>query len=300
MNENENTPEIAEDDFDAWDSAWDEAELSSDADEEAETGAENADPENAENADRQNGEEGENTDNDESNDDSAETDQFQLKHFDEVKTVNRDEVIVLAQKGMDYDRIRGKFDELTAENGSLKQKLEGYEHANEQLGHFKSIAEAGGMSLDELIVTTLASQRAAKNGTSLDAEIPNVKLELERKAFEKEKSTWEKGKGAEADLQAKINADLEQFAAEFPDAVKDIAKNVPQEVWDAVNAGNTTLTAEYRKYDAKLKAAEIESLKSQLEAAKQNEKNKNRSTGSQGSGGTPPIGDLWDRMWAED
>ncbi len=67
-----------------------------------------------------------------------------------------------------------------------------------------------------------------------------------------------------------------------------------------MNAGNTTLTAEYRKYDAKLKTAEIESLKSQLEAAKQNEKNKNRSTGSQGSGGTPPIGAPWDSTWAED
>lgn len=164
MNENENTPEISEDDFGAWDSAWDEAELSSDADEEAETGAENTDPENAEDADRQNGEEGESTDNNEPKDDNAETDRFQLKHLDEVKTVNRDEVIVLAQKGMDYDRIRGKYDELITENGDIKTKLTA---AEEQLSHFKSIADAGGMSLDELIVNTLASQRAAKTAQAL-------------------------------------------------------------------------------------------------------------------------------------
>ena len=38
-------------------------------------------------------------------------DQFTLKHLDEVKVVGRDEVVSLAQKGMDYDRIRGKLNE---------------------------------------------------------------------------------------------------------------------------------------------------------------------------------------------
>ena len=37
-----------------------------------------------------------------------ETDQFTLKHLDETKTVSREEVVTLAQKGMDYDRLEGK------------------------------------------------------------------------------------------------------------------------------------------------------------------------------------------------
>lgn len=36
---------------------------------------------------------------------------FTLKHFNEVRSVGRDEVIALAQKGLDYDRNRGKYDE---------------------------------------------------------------------------------------------------------------------------------------------------------------------------------------------
>lgn len=45
----------------------------------------------------------------------AETDLFTLKHLDEVRTVSRDEVIALAQKGLDYDRIRAKYDALRAD-----------------------------------------------------------------------------------------------------------------------------------------------------------------------------------------
>jgi hypothetical protein len=39
---------------------------------------------------------------------------FTLKHLDEIRTVGRGEVITLAQKGLDYDRIRGKYDEAAA------------------------------------------------------------------------------------------------------------------------------------------------------------------------------------------
>ncbi len=237
----------------------------------------------------------------------AETDQFVLKHLGEEKTVSREEVTALAQKGMDYDRIRGKYDELTAENTNLKEQMAGYDRAKEQLGYFEEIAKGNGLSLDELIVQTIAAQNAAKNGTSIEAEVPKAKLEHERKAFEKDKANWEKTKGAEqteadaeAARQAQIKADLEMFAAEFPEAAKDVEKNVPAEVWEAVNNNGTTLTAEFRKYTAKQKDAEIASLKSQLEQANQNEKNKTRSTGSQSAGGTSTIGDIWDEAWANE
>lgn len=234
----------------------------------------------------------------------AETDQFVLKHLGEEKTVNREEVTALAQKGMDYDRIRGKYDELTTENAALKEQMGDYDRAKEQLGYFTDLAKASGMSLEELIVQTMAAQAASKNGTDIATEVPKARLELERRALEKEKADWQKAKGAEqtaadaeAERQAKINADIELFMAEFPEAAKDIKNNVPQEVWDAVNANNSTLTAEYRKYTAKQMDAEIKNLKAQLEQATQNEKNKSRSTGSQSTGSISPTGDIWDEAW---
>lgn len=39
---------------------------------------------------------------------------FRLKHLDKTLDVKQDELIRLAQKGLDYDRIRGKYSELSA------------------------------------------------------------------------------------------------------------------------------------------------------------------------------------------
>lgn len=47
--------------------------------------------------------------------------QFTLKHLSEIKTVGRDEIIALAQKGMDYDRQRQKVTELQAANDTLSK-----------------------------------------------------------------------------------------------------------------------------------------------------------------------------------
>ena len=46
--------------------------------------------------------------------DSGSDQRFTLKHLGEVTTVGHDEVIILAQKGLDYDRIRRKYDEASA------------------------------------------------------------------------------------------------------------------------------------------------------------------------------------------
>lgn len=298
---NENT------DFD-FDAAWDEIEITDDdviESEDGELGAEESETATTETetADQPDRDGGEQTDgNAESKDENADP-QFVLKHLGEEHTVNRDEVITLAQKGMDYDRIHGKYEELTAENTELKTQMADYEKLKDQIEFFTDIAKESGMSVDELIEQTLAAQAANKNGTSIAAELPNVKLNIERKAFEKEKSKWETSKGAAAadenTKQETVKRDLAQFAEEFPDAAKDIEHNVPQEVWDEVNKGQT-LTAAYRKYAAKQKDAEIQSLKSQLEQAKQNEKNKSRSTGSQSTGSTAASGDMWDVEWAKE
>ena len=54
--------------------------------------------------------------------DGQDTDQYlELKHFDEVKKVTKDEARVLAQKGMDYDRIRNKLGEAEESNAKLQK-----------------------------------------------------------------------------------------------------------------------------------------------------------------------------------
>ena len=49
---------------------------------------------------------------------------FTLKHLGEVRKVGKDEVITLAQKGLDYDRQRQKNDELASRNRELSAQAE--------------------------------------------------------------------------------------------------------------------------------------------------------------------------------
>ncbi len=50
---------------------------------------------------------------------------FTLKHLGAVRNVGRDEVITLAQKGLDYDRIRGKYDAVVqTDTTALKRQEE--------------------------------------------------------------------------------------------------------------------------------------------------------------------------------
>ena len=79
--------------------------------------------------------------------------EFTLKHLDETKTVGRDEVISLAQRGLDYDRVKEK---LTAANAQLAA-LQG---ADERLEFFKTLADSQGKTLDQFIEATAAAVRA--------------------------------------------------------------------------------------------------------------------------------------------
>ena len=45
---------------------------------------------------------------------------FRLKHLDAEYTVDRDKVVELAQKGLDYDRVRSKLESAREERAGLK------------------------------------------------------------------------------------------------------------------------------------------------------------------------------------
>lgn len=227
---------------------------------------------------------------------------FTLKYLGAEKSVNRDEVITLAQKGMDYDRIRGKYNEVEKSLNEANEKLKGYSADSTWIEAMKGVAEEQGTDLGEIVMNIIASQKAAKNGTTVASELPKVKLDFERKSFEKQKADWENSKGEKApaiDADAEMKAEIDEFQNAFPEVAEN-AKAIPQEVWDAKNAEpKKSITQHYRNYLNKQKDAEIESLKSQLAAAQKSAENKQRSTGSQSSNGTNQ-GDIWDRMWAEE
>lgn len=208
-----------------------------------------------------------------------------LRHMDETKNVGEAEMVTLAQKGMDYDRIRAKYDESkpAMEILSIFAKQKGVSVAD-----YVSFLRTEAKKADGL------SEAEARRSIELeDREAAVTAREAEQAA---ERQAAEQANAAANAAAQRRKADIDEFAREYP----DVARNpdaIPKEVWDAVAAGSS-LTVAYAKYTAKQAREEAERTRSVAQAAQQNVKNAARSTGSmqsagQNAGGRDPFLEGW-------
>ena len=208
-----------------------------------------------------------------------------LRHMDETKNVGEAEMVTLAQKGMDYDRIRTKYDESkpAMEILSIFAKQKGVSVAD-----YVSFLRTEAKKADGL------SEAEARRSIELeDREAAVTAREAEQAA---ERQAAEQANAAASAAAQRRKADIDEFAREYP----DVARNpdaIPKEVWDAVAAGSS-LTVAYAKYTAKQAREEAERTRSAAQAAQQNIKNAARSTGSmqsagQNAGGRDPFLEGW-------
>lgn len=204
-------------------------------------------------------------------------DTFTLKYMNEEKSVTREEVIPLAQKGMDYDRIRGKLTEAENKIKDFDSVTTRKNELEEQLHWIEEMAKEQGVTVDEMIDATRANILSRKTGK--DIEVAKGIIANER---EKRKLDLEKTKAKETtDSGKKRDEDINNFLAEYPDLTDP--KDIPQEVWNAVHSGETLLNA-YRKYENSKLKEELAKQKALAEKAMQKKTNKERSTGSQANG----------------
>lgn len=209
-----------------------------------------------------------------------------LRYMDADKQVSESEMITLAQKGMDYDRIRGKYDE-------SKPVME----------LFGSFAKQAGMSISDYL-SAIRTQAKQASGMSEAEARRTVELEDREAAVSaKEAEEAQRQNGANQAAQARAaadarrNADIAEFQRLFPDAAKD-PKAIPQEVWASVRGGMSLVSA-YSKYAVDQANAARQAAEQKAAASAQNQQNASRSTGSMQSAGEPlaskdPFMEGWD------
>ena len=191
-----------------------------------------------------------------------------LRHLDDVKTVGEQEMVALAQKGLDYDRIRSKYDE-------SKPVME----------LFTQFARQANMSISDYLANLrLQSKRAAgmseaeaKRAVDLEDREATVAA---KEAAEQERQAAQQQKSAADERRM---ADIQEFQRAFPEAAKD-PKSIPQEVWADVRKGMTLVTA-YAKYQVAQANIQAEEARRNAAAVQQNQKNAARSAGSMRSAG---------------
>ena len=209
-----------------------------------------------------------------------------LRHMDEVRQVGEADMVVLAQKGMDYDRIRSKYDE-------SKPVME----------LFGSFARQNGMSIPDYVsfIRTQAKQASGMSEAEARRTVELEDREAAVSAKEAEEAQRQNGANqaaqARAAADARRNADIAEFQRLFPDAAKD-PKAIPQEVWASVRSGMSLVSA-YSKYAVDQANAARQAAEQKAAASAQNQQNASRSTGSMQSAGESmaskdPFMEGWD------
>ena len=188
------------------------------------------------------------------------------------KQCSLDEVLVYANKGMDYDGMRQDRDRLR--------------------DFLKEMAAPLNLSVEELIDNTRARmliQQKKEAGEELSEMEALTIIQRNRAEKQAEAQATDEKAASEAAKAQMIRA----FVNEFPD-VK--ATDIPADVWAECNRTGD-LAGAYRKYADGLKDSEIKRLKKENETLKQNQKNKDRSTGPRRSAGAATPKDPFDEAW---
>lgn len=191
-------------------------------------------------------------------------------------TISEADVPILAQKGLEYDRLRTAYDE-----------------TRPVMDLFRDFARQAGIPVTEY-VARLRTQ--AKRADGLDEEAARRAVDLEDRearvsAREEEgrrqREAQAQAQDRQAQRQARIQSDVQEFIQVFPDAARDF-RNIPKEVWDAVNGG-MSLIAAYARYSSAQAAAnakaQAEEQRRQEAVQQQNTRNSAASTGSMKSAG---------------
>lgn len=209
---------------------------------------------------------------------------FTIKNRDETRSVTRDELISMAQKGWDYDHVRQERDQLRQYR----------EQADPALELVKSYAQRNNMSVPDYLDFCRKHELMAGGMTQQDAE-QKIRFEKERAELDRQQAELnsfrqqqDSMKQRAMEAQQERQRDIQSFYQAYPSVDP---KTIPQDVWAAVQAGQT-LTNAYTMYENKRLQAEIAAMK-------QNEKNKAKSPGSLGGNSGKEMDEI-DRIWAED
>lgn len=206
--------------------------------------------------------------------------QFPLKVNGNTYQVPREKMTELAQKGMDYDRVRQQRDAARA-----------FQQENEStIASLKALAESvsPGMTISDLIDRMRVNMLVAQDVPEAVATERVARENAERMLREKSDA-----ESAEATKKERVNAEIRDFQAKYPGV--DVSEREIREMSGDLAAGMSFVEA-YQKRQLQEKESALESLRRQLEAEKKNNQNRASSPGSQSDAGSPKTSNAFDEF----
>ena len=190
-----------------------------------------------------------------------------VKYDGVEKQLTEAEARELAQKGMNYDRIKQRYDELAnSEELTLLDQLAKEAGVSNRTEFVKTLAQYSQHNAVNQYVEQLKQQHPDTDESVL-RELAETKLRQQQKEQEEQRLNTQQQ--AEKQQKEAFGAQYNAFITEYPNV--DPAK-LPDEVIQSMAAGETMLSA-YRGY-------ELKQLRAEKAAAEANQKNKNKALGS--------------------
>lgn len=210
---------------------------------------------------------------------------FTIKVNKESREVGLSEMTELAQKGADYDRVKGQL--ATARDDLEKVKAQ-FEESRKISELLKRIAEDIGVPEEDMLRRVHINWRMNKGESEKEA-IAHIESENAKRELNELKERQNQEKANSESVQERASREIAEFRKEYPDV--ELTKELIDEMMADVQGG-MTLTNAYRKIEAAKKdeeannlRAEIQRLQQQIAAEKQNKKNRSNSPGSQTDAG---------------
>jgi hypothetical protein len=217
-------------------------------------------------------------------------DSFTLKVNKEERTVSREEVVALAQKGADYDRVKEALDQSKTAYAALENESKDARDAYSQLCE---IAEESEITVADLLdhfrVERLKNQGIPEGEAK--ERLARMKLEKENAAL---RGAQPQQKTEAEQMKERADREIAEFQKLYPGVA--LTQELVNDLMADVHGGMTLVHAYQKNQNAKLEA-ENRRLAAELAAEKKNAQNRTATPGSMGDSGARKSKDLFDEFF---
>lgn len=212
---------------------------------------------------------------------------FTIKVNKEEKEVSLEEMTALAQKGSDYDRVKGQLAQSRQEAESLRSTIG---ESKELLELLNLVSKESGISAADLVDNLYINMQKTKGVNEATAR-ERLRADRVQRELDAMKAQQQKAATQENGVAERAKRETEEFRSQYPNV--ELTEELLEKLMPDIQSGMTMVNA-YQKVQNADQAAKIAELERKLEAEKQNKRNRSASTGSQSDSGGTKKRDIFD------
>lgn len=223
------------------------------------------------------------------------TSTIKVKFNHEEKEIPLEEATTLIQKGMNYDKVQGKHNDLETalrardEEVARRFGAQGIRTWDDLIRGWDNTQRVQQTQVVDQQFQTAVRQMAAKYNANPDIllEVVQGLVGQHPAVIRSQQLEQENGQiKTQAQFQERVTREAAQFKTAYPDLDSG---TIPQEVWDRVNRGYSLLDS-YQIYENRVLKEQLNAKDQALKVQEQNKKNAANNPGSVSGNGNVPSG----------